>query len=153
MVAPVKGGPRSAPQATTSKPANTSSQPTGDVGAQRAAQKTIMDGVRNKPEGKLTAEDRKSFATALVKDKLLENQGFLGFFSKSTNEGLAKKLEGDVASFLQKNPNASLKDIEAHVADRVKSQMFSAVVGQKGVDMAIANMQKRLQEIRDNFEK
>ncbi|MFY1831095.1 hypothetical protein ACN47A_34605 [Myxococcus fulvus] len=151
MVAPVNGGPRSTSTQKTASESSTPATPS-DVGAERAKQKQVMDDVRKKDEGKLTGDDRARYANAFGTDKVLENMTFLNFFPKSTAEGIAKKLDADVAKFVKENPKASLKEIDKHVTDRFKSQMFSAVVAQKGVDMAMANLRKQLQKIRDGFD-
>ncbi|MCP3060552.1 hypothetical protein LXT21_17355 [Myxococcus sp. K38C18041901] len=148
MVAPVNGGSRPTSTAKTSQAEATPSDPK----AERAKQQAIMDDISKKPADKLTSEDRAKYADAVGTDKVLENQAFLGFFSKSTTETLTKKLDADVAAYTKNNPNASLDDIKKHVTDRFKAQMFSAVVAQKGVDMAIANLKKQLQKARDGFD-
>jgi hypothetical protein len=151
MVAPVNGGPRST--SSTQKTASESStQTASDPAAERAKQQSTMDGIRKKDPSKLTGADRENYASALGTDKILENKPFLGFFPDSVSETIAKKLDEDVASFMKQNPNASLKDIDKHVDERFKAQMFSAVVAQKGVDMAIANLKKQLQKTRDGFD-
>lgn len=151
MVAPVNGGPRTPPstQKTASEP---STQTASDPAAERAKQKATMDGIRRKDEGKLTGADRDNYASALGTDKILENKPFLGFFDDSVSETIAKKLDGAIANYLKQNPNASLKDIDKHVDDTFKKEMFSAVVAQKGVDMAIASLKKQLQKTRDGFD-
>ncbi|NTX36445.1 hypothetical protein HUA74_29290 [Myxococcus sp. CA051A] len=148
MVAPVNGGSRSTSTAKTSQAEATPSDPK----AEQAKQQAIIDDIGKKPETKLTTEDRAKYADAVGTNQVLQNQPFLSFFSKSTTESLTKKLDADVAKYTKENPKASLKDIESHVKDRFKAQMFSAVVAQKGVDMAIANLKKQLQKIRDGFD-
>jgi hypothetical protein len=150
MVAPVNGGSRSIPtQKTTSE---STTQTPSDPAAERARQQSTMDGIRKKDPNKLTGGDRDNYASAKGTDLLLENKPFLGFFPDSVSETIAKKMDEDVASYLKQHPDASLKDIDNHVGERFKTHMFSAVVAQKGVDMAIANLKKQLQKTRDGFD-
>ncbi|MFY2557601.1 hypothetical protein ACN469_08240 [Corallococcus terminator] len=151
MVASVNGGPRPPPstQKTASEP---STAAPSDPATERAKQKATMDEIRKKDEGKLTGADRNNYASALGTDKILENKPFLGFFNDSVSGTIAKKLDEDVASYLKQHPTASLSDIDKHVETRFKAQMFSAVVAQKGVDMAISNLKKQLQKARDGFD-
>ncbi|WP_164014973.1 hypothetical protein [Pyxidicoccus trucidator] len=129
----------------------TASAPGEDLKNLQAEMKHIEDKAKKDPKS-LTADERSDYAKAAGLEKVLENSNFIGFLNKDSGEKIFKKVDEEMQKFIAANPNASLEDMKKHAETKFKAALSSEVVSKGVVDMAIKQMQERLQEIRDSFE-
>ncbi|MBZ4417164.1 hypothetical protein [Myxococcus sp. RHSTA-1-4] len=146
------GGPR----APAPAPKQTAAAETAVDPQVKAAQDLIAE-IAKKPQDKdLSAQQTQDYAQAIALDHIAKNKTFLGFLGNSTVQKLGKKLEADIEAFIAKNPTATPKEIKEHMDARFKAQLSSAVVSKGVVDMALKQMQERLEQLRegtDSFDK